>query len=241
MYKYRKLESAAEKHPDNEVRVSNNRTLRTYLVYINGLFEEKKMDTVILRGTGFVISKCTSVADLVRRRIKGLHEIVEFGSIEITDTYEPIEEGLDEVTLKRKIPFISIKLSKSPLPKDHPGYHEPLPESEVTPFVAYMAPTGGRRGRPRGGFRGRGFRGGRSFRGAPRGGFRRGRGFRGRRAFRGEGYERESEGYGRRPEGFRRGEGYRRGEGGRGRGYGMQRFSGRPMRRGPRRDRMPQE
>jgi len=212
MIKYRKVETEPEKHPDNEVRISNNRTLRTYLVYINGLFEEKKMDTVILRGTGFVINKCTSVADLVRRRIKGLHEIVEFGSIEITDTYEPIEEGLDQVVLKRKIPYLSIKLSKNPLPKDHPGYHEPLPENEVTPFVAFMAPIGVRRGgRGRGGFRGRGFRGSRGFRGGQRGMFRRGRGFRGtrRRAFRGgEGYEREFEGYGRRNEGYSRGQSY---------------------------------
>ena len=129
MFKYRKVNSPPEKHPDNEVRVSNSQTLRAYLIYINGLFEEKKMDTIVLRGTGFVINKCTSVADLVRRRIKGLHEIVEFGSIEIPDTYEPLEEGLDQVTLKRKIPFLSIKLSKTPLPTDHPGYHAPLPES----------------------------------------------------------------------------------------------------------------
>lgn len=230
MIKYRKVETEPEKHPENEVRISNNRTLRTYLVYINGLFEEKKLDTVVLRGTGFVISKCTSVADLVRRRIKGLHEIVEFGSVEITDTYEPIEEGLDEVVLKRKIPYISIKLSKNPLPTDHPGYHEPLPESEVTPFTAFVPPTGFRaRGRGRGGFRSRGFRGTRGFRGPSRGGFRRGRGFRGSRrgGFRGgEGYSRDSEGYGRRFEGYRGGgQSY-----GTGRGYG-----GRGPRRGMRR------
>lgn len=175
MFKYRKVESAQEKHADNEVRVSNAKTVRAYLTYIHGLFDEKKFDTVILRGTGFVIHKCLSVADLVRRRIKDLHEIVEFGTLEITDTYEPLEEGLDTVTLKRKIPFITIKLSQKPLDKNHPGYHEPLPADQVTPFTPFVAGTGERRGGRRGRGARRGFRGGRGGRFGGRRGFRGGR------------------------------------------------------------------
>lgn len=185
MFKYRKVETHPEKSADNEVRVSNAKSVRAYLTYVHGLFEEKKLDTIILRGTGYVIHKCLAVADLVRRRIKDLAQIVEFGTLEMSDMYEPLEEGLDKVTLKRKIPFITIKLSQKPLDKAHPGYSDPLPASEVTPFTPYAGPMGGdREGEEHGrgryggrGFGGRGRRGGFGFRGG-RGG-RRG-GFRGR-------------------------------------------------------------
>jgi len=35
------------------------------------------------------------VAEVLRRRIKGLHQINIISSTEISDTYEPKEEGLD--------------------------------------------------------------------------------------------------------------------------------------------------
>lgn len=167
MFKYRKVEVPYTKSDDSEVRVSNAKPARSYLRYIYGLVEEKKQDPIILRGTGFVIPKCLGVADLVRRRIKGLYQIVEFGSLEMKDTYEPMEEGLDKVVLSRKVPFVTVKLSFKPLEKTHPGYSDPLPESEVQAYTPFEggAPRGDRSERPpRGEFRGRfrrGRRGGR--------------------------------------------------------------------------------
>ncbi|MBA0760277.1 hypothetical protein Gotri_003019 [Gossypium trilobum] len=34
------------------------------------------------------------IAELIKRRIAGLHQNTSTGSIDITDTWEPLEEGL---------------------------------------------------------------------------------------------------------------------------------------------------
>jgi len=212
MFKYRKVESASSaKSADNEVRVSNIKAARAYLTYIHAVFEEKKFETIVLSGMGNVIPKCLGIADLVRRRVKDLHEIVEIGTVEMEDTYMPIEEGLDKVVMKRKIPFAKVTLSLKPLDATNPGYHKPLPPAEVLPMVpsARREPRehrefhegeeegeGRRRGfgrRRRGGFRGR------------RGGFR--GGFRGRRDNE-EGYYEPREGEERRYDRPRTQEGY---------------------------------
>eukprot|EP00831_Metopus_contortus_P015407 TRINITY_DN163_c0_g2_i5.p2 TRINITY_DN163_c0_g2~~TRINITY_DN163_c0_g2_i5.p2 ORF type:complete len:277 (-),score=55.05 TRINITY_DN163_c0_g2_i5:22-852(-) len=158
MFKYRKIRSATQKNAENEVRVSSQKTARNYLRYIAGVFEEKKFDTIVIRGAGFVISKCLTIADRVRNMVKGIHEIVNFENQEIEDIYEPLEEGLDRVVLKKKVPMISITLSLKPLEKDHPGYHAPVPESQIVPFeIIRGGPAGMRRGagmgpRRRGGY-----------------------------------------------------------------------------------------
>lgn len=161
----RKREEGKGKGPDNEVRVTSTTFVRTYLAYIARLFEEKH-DKVVIKAMGFAVPRAVSLAMLVRRRFKGLHQIVEIGTNEFTEQ--------DRI---RRVGLITITLSKKELDKNHIGYTAPLPDSEVTeyqPFVPGQEPPAsaagerGRGGRGRG--RGRG-------RGGPRGGFRgRGRG-----------------------------------------------------------------
>ena len=55
------------------------------------------------------------------------------GNTEITEKYTPTEEGLLEVKLTRQFASLSIKLTKVPSQEDKlaPGFHEPLPASEI--------------------------------------------------------------------------------------------------------------
>ena len=228
MEKPREVRKEREKGPDNEVRVNNTTYTRTYLAYIAHLFQDKH-DKVIIKAMGFAIPRSVALAMLVRRRFKGLHQIVEVSATDLTDQDRT-----------RRVGLITITLSKKELDKNHIGYAAPLPDSEVEdykPFVPGQAPpttapteegTGMRGGRfrPPTGDRGRG-------RGRGRGRFmgRRG-GFRGRRG----GYEGGNGGYGgyeqqQEEEGGDYGYGAPRGRGGFGfrgrRGFRGGRFGGR--------------
>eukprot|EP00826_Nyctotherus_ovalis_P016784 TRINITY_DN14887_c0_g2_i11.p2 TRINITY_DN14887_c0_g2~~TRINITY_DN14887_c0_g2_i11.p2 ORF type:complete len:192 (-),score=36.95 TRINITY_DN14887_c0_g2_i11:202-777(-) len=157
-------EETKGKGPDNEIRVKSATYTRTYLAYIARLFQENQ-DTVIIRGTGYAIPKAVGLAMLVRRRFKGLHQIVKIDTNEFSDR-----------DFSRKVGLIAITLSKKQLDENDVGYSPPLPDSEVTeyqPYVPGEAPAGGADRPPRREFRGaprgRGYSG---FRGGRRGGYR---------------------------------------------------------------------
>ena len=96
-------------------------------------------------------------------------------TIETTDTYEPLEEGLDTITLTRRLTALEIVLSVDRLDASSIGFQEPLPDSEVKELsleqLRARRPTQRGFGRGgmmrRGGFRRQNFRG----RGRMQGGF----------------------------------------------------------------------
>tara|TARA_A100001015_G_scaffold298498_1_gene381328 strand:- start:930 stop:1676 length:747 start_codon:yes stop_codon:yes gene_type:complete len=53
--------------------------------------------SIRLTGTGNCISKAIVVAEVLKRSIPNLHQVVELGITEIVDLFEPTEEGLDHV------------------------------------------------------------------------------------------------------------------------------------------------
>lgn len=97
MDKYRLVEKSKSDVPiqENEVRVTIQGRLRNYIAYASGLFQSGKNQSVLLRGMGRAINKTVTVAEILKRRIAGLHQNTIIESIEMTDVYEPIEEGLD--------------------------------------------------------------------------------------------------------------------------------------------------
>ena len=77
---------------------------------------------------------CVPAAEILKRRISGLHQNTEIGSVDITDTWEPKEEGLNTLELTRHVSVITITLSNEPLDSSTPGYQPPVPEEEVKPL-----------------------------------------------------------------------------------------------------------
>jgi DNA-binding protein len=61
------------------------------------LFLEEKREFIILKATGNAISKGLLVSEIIKRRIKGLHQVTKLGNIEVKDVFEPRELGLDTV------------------------------------------------------------------------------------------------------------------------------------------------
>ncbi|KAK7196826.1 Alba [Novymonas esmeraldas] len=168
---------------ENEVRVTATHGQHSYISYaiavLNGEDGKTRNDTVKISGMGGAIYNAVNIAEIVKHRIAGLHQITELGSELVRDEYEPIDRSVnpDNVVVERKVSTILITLSRDQLDRSNPGYQEPIPESEVTEQEK-RDPNMGRRG-GRGGGRGAGRGGSRGGRGGSRGGRGGGRGGRG--------------------------------------------------------------
>ena len=134
MEKYRKVRSEREAVPDGIIRVNRNIQARVFIDQVLDEFNKNNKDTVTLSSLGEAITKSVTIAEIVKHRVAGLHQVNEISTIVIDDEYEPIEEGLDKMTVSRKLTCLQIILSKkAPKDKSAPGYQEPIPESEVHP------------------------------------------------------------------------------------------------------------
>ncbi|CAL9063382.1 unnamed protein product, partial [Musa banksii] len=219
MDRYQRVEKPREETPinENEIRITTQGRMRNYITYATSLFQEKGSNEIVLKAMGRAINKTVMIVELIKRRIVGLHQNTAIGSTDITDTWEPLEEGLLPLETTRHVSVISITLSKKELDTSAVGYQPPLPKDQVKPLAEFDyeeegSPTGRGRGRGRRGGRGRGRARGNGTtdygdgdwdsraHGYGRGGYSRGRG----RGFRGHGrggygdqpdYQQEASGY----------------------------------------------
>lgn len=208
---YTRVEKPKAETPinENEIRITTQGRMRNYITYATTLLQEKGSDEIVLKAMGRAINKTVMIAELIKRRIVGLHQDTSIGSNDIIDNWEPLEEGLNPVETKRHVSMITITLSKKELNASSTGYQPPIPADQVRPSNNFDiegegSPTnvrrrgrGGRgRGRGRGNyngpgdFDGGGYYGGRGYGGRGRGRGR-GRSFRGR----GRGFAQGSGGY----------------------------------------------
>ncbi|KAL2540742.1 Alba DNA/RNA-binding protein [Abeliophyllum distichum] len=231
MDRYQKVEKPKPELPinENEIRITSQGLVRNYISYATSLLQERDGKEIVLKAMGQAISKTVAIAEIIKRKIPRLHQDTATSSMRITDTFEPIEEGLEIVEQTRHVSMISITLSTKELNKNSPGYQAPssveqtkqqynYQPQELRPpprqvRAVYNADNGDSYGRGRA--RGRG---------------------RGRVWSRGGGYAsyQENGGYSNWGRGDRRGggwgyrgAGYGRSRGGGGRGYGRGRGSGR--------------
>lgn len=142
--------------------------MRNYITYATSLLQKEKASAeIILKAMGRAINKTVTIAEIIKRRIAGLHQITSIGSIDITDSWEPLEEGLLPLETTRHVSMITITLSTKELDQTSTGYQPPLPVDQVKPLIEFEydgegSPIGGRGrgrgGRSRGRGRGRGYR-----------------------------------------------------------------------------------
>jgi hypothetical protein len=68
------------------------------------------------------------VAEVVRRKVEGLHQIVHVTERQVVDVYEPKEEGLQTVREERFLTILEVTLTREPTAdqRKHAGYHAPL-------------------------------------------------------------------------------------------------------------------
>merc|ERR1719498_701502 len=133
--KYKLVEREKEPVPPDMIRISGQGRTGSYVTYAAKLFSEAKLESIRVRATGNALPKAVQVAEVVKRRFAGLHQITTLGSTEIENEYEPTEEGLNKVTQTTVLSIMRIVLSKTPLDTTAIGYQPPIPESEVGELI----------------------------------------------------------------------------------------------------------
>ncbi|XP_024977016.1 glycine-rich cell wall structural protein 2-like [Cynara cardunculus var. scolymus] len=213
MDRYQRVEKPRTEAPinENEIRITTQGRMRNYITYAITLLQEKGSEEISLKAMGRAINKTVMITELIKRRVVNLHQITSIGSTDITDMWEPLEEGLLPLETTRHVSVITITLSKKELDTTSVGYQLPIPADQVKPLVEYENEGDGSpnmRGRGRGGRR----------RGRGRGNYNNGGiEYNGDGGWEGYGGWDDGRGYGGRGRGRGRGRGGYRG---RGRGYG---------------------
>ncbi|MBA0782156.1 hypothetical protein Gotri_003019 [Gossypium trilobum] len=139
MDRYQKVEKPKADTPinENELRITAQGRMRNYISYAITLLQEKGANEIVLKATGRAINKTVMIAELIKRRIAGLHQNTSTGSIDITDTWEPLEEGLLPLETTRHVSIITITLSKKELDSSSIGYQPPIPADQVKPSAEF--------------------------------------------------------------------------------------------------------
>ncbi|KAK2977739.1 hypothetical protein RJ640_026982 [Escallonia rubra] len=127
MDRYRKVERQKPESPinENEIRITSQGLVRSYITYAITLLQERPGREIVLKAMGQAISKTVAIAEIIKRRVPVLHQDTAISSVSLTDTYEPLEEGLFLVETTRHVSMISICLSTKELKKNSPGYQAP--------------------------------------------------------------------------------------------------------------------
>ncbi|CAL1535579.1 unnamed protein product [Lymnaea stagnalis] len=108
-----------------EMKVTNGSKIRNIMGYAMSTFADKNIRHLTWNGTENAINKTISCAEIMKRKIKGLHQITQIGFLRVEDFWEPTVEGLDTLKVNTNIPAISILLSKDPLDASDPSYQPP--------------------------------------------------------------------------------------------------------------------
>ncbi|KAK3032155.1 hypothetical protein RJ639_034980 [Escallonia herrerae] len=127
MDRYRKVERQKPESSinENEIRITSQGLVRSYITYAITLLQERPGREIVLKAMGLAISKTVAIAEIIKRRVPVLHQDTTISSMSLTDTYEPLEEGLFPVETTRHVSMISISLSTKELKKNSPGYQAP--------------------------------------------------------------------------------------------------------------------
>ncbi|KAF7139090.1 hypothetical protein RHSIM_Rhsim07G0249400 [Rhododendron simsii] len=152
MDRYQRVEKPRAETPidENEIRITSQGRMRSYITYAMTLLQdpllfrgqitkEKGSTEIVFKAMGRAINKTVTIVELIKiafaminhmlsmlnvmqRRIVGLHQITSIASIDITDTWEPLEEGLLPLETTRHVSMITITLSKKELNTSSVGY-----------------------------------------------------------------------------------------------------------------------
>jgi DNA-binding protein len=121
-HKYRRIDKPVESLPSHEIRVKHKVGIGRYLKRAHDLLEADGADCIIIKGVSNAVDSAVKLAELVKHRVKGLHQVNSIGHITIVDEYEPLEQGLDHLKFSRIVTMLQITLSKSPLDTNDIGY-----------------------------------------------------------------------------------------------------------------------
>ncbi|XP_067829392.1 ribonuclease P protein subunit p25-like protein [Heptranchias perlo] len=136
MENYRKIRKTEEESPlpfENlpadivEMRVKEGSKIRNLMGFAMGRMELEGTKQIVFSGSGRAVTKTITCVEIMKRRIRGLHQITKLrykSMQEIWEHREP-QEGSQNLTLLKNVPSICILLSKEPLDPAEAGYQPP--------------------------------------------------------------------------------------------------------------------
>lgn len=110
-----------------EMKVKDGSKIRNLMGFAIGKMEGESVRQILFSGTGKALGKTLTCVEIMKRRVKDLHQITKIFYRQTEEIWEPIvaEVGLDPLTVKRNCPSICVLLSKDPLDTSEPGYQAP--------------------------------------------------------------------------------------------------------------------
>ncbi|KAM3873542.1 ribonuclease P protein subunit p25-like protein [Diretmus argenteus] len=102
---------------------------------------------IVFTATGKGVAKVITCVEIVKRRLKGLHQHTKLLYNTAQEVWEPLEPtaGLDSLTVSRNLPSIWILLSRDPLDPLVPGYQAPGSFDALWAQAAREEAAGGQR------------------------------------------------------------------------------------------------
>ena len=111
------------------IKISLDTNVKSVISYIIEYFQNENNDTIYLTGLNLAISKVILIAEIVKIKIRNLHQINNMDCL-ITDNSYKVNKENDEGDLKRIPKFEIILTKKEPLVKGF-GYQNPLTDEEI--------------------------------------------------------------------------------------------------------------
>ncbi|XP_030048700.1 ribonuclease P protein subunit p25-like protein [Microcaecilia unicolor] len=110
-----------------DMKVKDGSKIRNLMGYAISKMESDSVRQILFSGSGKAVGKAITCVEIMKRKVKGLHQITKVVFRQIEEMWEPIvpEVGLETLSVKRNIPAICILLSKDPLNTQEPGYQAP--------------------------------------------------------------------------------------------------------------------
>lgn len=120
-------------NPNNEIKISDNTDVHETIDFIMNLLTIKNYDTIIISGLNNAIKKVVLIAEIIKIKIPGLHQLNEINCLnkinnnDINSNNTEIEKNI--INDNKIVPRLSIKLTfKEPSKeeKENLGYQKPL-------------------------------------------------------------------------------------------------------------------
>ncbi|XP_064409315.1 ribonuclease P protein subunit p25-like protein [Latimeria chalumnae] len=110
-----------------EMKVKDGSKIRNLMGYAIGKMDSDSTGQILFSGSGRAISKTITCVEIMKRRVKSLHQVTKVAFKQTEEVWEPLEPeaGLDSLTVKRNVPSICVLLSKEALDVNEPGYQAP--------------------------------------------------------------------------------------------------------------------
>lgn len=91
----------------NEIKISSKSSnFKNTMNFALNILQDQNEDKLVLKATGQSMLKIVKLAEILKRKVAGLHQLNEVNRFTEEKTYVPLEEGLDTVKLKKEITML---------------------------------------------------------------------------------------------------------------------------------------